>query len=125
MLDTSALETLAPRCKVWLERDGHVALSDWRVELLEKVDACGSLAEAARRMNVPYKTAWYKLKEVEAGLGSSVLLKTSGGARGGGASLTPAGREVLRRYHELVAGIEELVARRFADLFGEPPDSHS
>ena len=120
------MATLAPRCKVWIERDGRVAMSDWRADLLEKVDACGSLAEAARQLGVPYKTAWYKLRDVEAGLGQPVLAKTSGGRHGGGASLTPAGREALRRYRELVDGLDQLIAERFASLFhgdgGQPAE---
>ena len=54
---------LRARSKVWLERDGQVVLSDWRVELLETIEATGSLARAAARLDVPYRTAWYKLKE--------------------------------------------------------------
>jgi len=112
-------ETLLPRCKVWVERGGHVALSDWRVELLEKIDACGSLAEAARQLDVPYKTAWYKLREVEGGLGVAVLQKTSGGAHGGGARLTQAGRDVVQRYRQVVDGIDELIRERFERLFSD------
>jgi hypothetical protein len=56
-------EALCPRSKVWLERGGQVVLSDWRVELLEAIEATGSLARAAERLEVPYRTAWYKLKE--------------------------------------------------------------
>jgi hypothetical protein len=56
-------EALCPRSKVWLERGGQVVLSDWRVELLEAIEATGSLARAAERLDVPYRTAWYKLKE--------------------------------------------------------------
>lgn len=115
--ETLELKALSPRCKVWLEHEGHVAMSDWRAELLEKVDACGSLAEAARQLKIPYKTAWYKLREVEAGLGCPVLTKTSGGAHGGGAALTPEGREIVRRYQRLMVGLEALVAERFAQLF--------
>jgi hypothetical protein len=55
--------SLCPRSKVWLERGGQVVLSDWRVELLEAIEATGSLARAAERLEVPYRTAWYKLKE--------------------------------------------------------------
>ena len=35
------------RTKVWIEQDGEVMLSDWRVALLEAVEETGSLAEAA------------------------------------------------------------------------------
>ena len=109
--------SLTPRWKVWFEHEGRVALSDWRVELLEAIDAGGSLAEAARRLNVPYKTAWYKLQEVEEGLGVAVLTTATGGAKGGSASLTPAGKEIVRRYHEVVDGIEELIDQRFRRAF--------
>ncbi len=43
------------RTKVWIEQDGEVLLSDWRIALLEAVEATGSLAEAARQMDVPYR----------------------------------------------------------------------
>jgi molybdate transport system regulatory protein len=117
MTDLPPLAALTPRWKVWFEHDGQVALSDWRVDLLEAIEASGSLAEAARRLDVPYKTAWYKLREVEEGLGVAVLATATGGAKGGSASLTPEGKEILRRYHEVVDGIEELVAERFRLAF--------
>ena len=78
---------LQVRYKVWLERGGQVALSDWRVQLLEEIDRHGSLAEAARHIGVPYKTAWYKLKEMEKSLGEALLTSASGGPKGGGATL--------------------------------------
>ncbi|MFI5266656.1 MAG: winged helix-turn-helix domain-containing protein [Chloroflexota bacterium] len=112
---------LRPRCKVWLESDtGEVALSDWRVDLLEAVDRHGSLAEAARQLRVPYKTAWYKLKEMEATLGMTLLLTSSGGAAHGGATLTEAGQEAIHRYHAVADGIEAEVRERFEAEFSRP-----
>jgi molybdate transport system regulatory protein len=107
------------RCKVWLETEqGRVALSDWRVDLLAAVEKHGSLAEAARQLGVPYKTAWYKLKEMEAGLGEPLLVTSSGGASHGSARLTPAGKEAVDRYRRLTAGLHELVEQRFRLEFG-------
>lgn len=40
---------LVPRTKLWLEIDGRIALSDWRVRLLEAVGETGSLKAAAAR----------------------------------------------------------------------------
>jgi len=106
------------RCKVWLETErGKVALSDWRVHLLETVELHGSLAEAARRLGVPYKTAWYKLKEMEASLGTPLLLSSSGGAAHGGAHLTAAGEQAVERYRRITAGLDELVEQRFRTEF--------
>lgn len=107
------------RMKVWLEEDGEVMLSSWRVALLEAVEERGSLAEAARHMNVPYRTAWQKLKALEQRWNIPLLASESGGADGGGSRLTPEAQELLRRFHSLAHGIEEEIAARFAHAFGD------
>jgi molybdate transport system regulatory protein len=109
---------LYPRSKVWLERRGEVVLSDWRVALLEAIEATGSLARAAERLDVPYRTAWYKLKEIERRLGVRLLETQSGGADGGGSRLTAEAQEVIARFHRVNAGIEQLIAERFRAEFG-------
>jgi len=102
---------------VWLDVDGQVALSDWRVALLEKIETCGSLAEAARQLNIPYRTARYKLREMQTALGEQVLVSYSGGASRGGMQLTDRARDAIRRYRRVTAGLEELIAERFAASF--------
>ncbi len=110
-------EQLQVRYKVWLERGGEVALSDWRVQLLEEIDRRGSLAEAARQLDVPYKTAWYKLKEMEEALGVGLVTTASGGPKGGGASLTEAAKGAIEHYHQLIEGLDELLEARFREAF--------
>src|SRR5439155_15492485 len=74
---------LRPRSKVWLESGGEVALSEWRVELLEAVEEHGSLSAAAQAMEVPFRTAWDRVKETEKRLGVKLLDTQSGGSGGG------------------------------------------
>jgi len=52
-------EQLEIRSKIWIERRGRgdVVLSEWRVELLEAIDALGSLSRAAETLGIPYRTA--------------------------------------------------------------------
>lgn len=114
-----AAEVVEARSKVWLERGGKVVLSDWRVELLEAVERTGSLARAAEEMNVPYRTAWYKLKEIEERLGLRLLESESGGVTGGGSDLTAEGREIIRRFQRVCAGIAETVDQRFRAEFSD------
>ncbi|HEY3110735.1 MAG TPA: LysR family transcriptional regulator [Chloroflexota bacterium] len=109
---------LSPRSKVWLERDGRVVLSEWRAALLDGIVETGSLAGAAARLGVPYRTAWARLREIEAGLGFKVLDTQTGGAEGGGSTLTPAGLEVLARFHRVADGVDALVDARFRTEFG-------
>jgi molybdate transport system regulatory protein len=111
---------LVPRTKLWLEvegAEGQVVLSDWRVRLLEAIDETGSLKRAAERLDVPYKTAWYKLKEVETRTGLRVVETASGGAEGGGSRLTAAGRDLVRRYHAFAAGVADLARAQFRAAF--------
>jgi molybdate transport system regulatory protein len=114
----SDLAGLSPRSKVWLERDGRVVLSEWRAALLEGVVQTGSLAAAAHKLNVPYRTAWSRLREMEAGLGFKLLETQTGGADGGGSTLTPAALEVLARFHKVADGVNALIDARFKDEFG-------
>ncbi len=112
-------DSLVPHVKVWVDVDGHVALSDWRIELLEKIATCGSLAEAARQLAVPYRTAWYKLHEMQVALGGEVLVSHSGGASRGGMQLTERAHEAIRRYRAVIDGVDDLIAERFAAAFAD------
>lgn len=107
------------RSKVWLEKSGRVAVSSWRVMLLESVRDAGSLSAACEKMNVPYRTAWYKLKEMEEELGVKLLETQSGGAAGGGSSLTREADEIVERFRRAYEGIEALVAERFGAEFAD------
>jgi molybdate transport system regulatory protein len=110
---------LSPRCKVWFEQDNKVVLSDWRIELLERIEETGSLAKAAKRLDVPYRTAWYKLKEIEERLGIKLILTQSGGTEGGGSQLTIESRQIIRRFRRVTEGLSKLVERRFQDEFAD------
>lgn len=111
--------TVNVHSKVWLERDGRVALSAWRIALLEAVHEAGSLAAAAARIGVPYRTAWYKLREIEQQLGLRLLDTQSGGPDGGHTTLTPEAVDIVRRFRRASRGVEELVRERFESEFPE------
>lgn len=106
------------RSKIWIERGDDVVLSEWRVALLEAIDAHGSLRRAAAALDVPYRTAWERVKATEAELGMRLLESESGGADGGGSRLTPEARDVCRRFRRVSNGIQEMVNDRFNVEFG-------
>jgi molybdate transport system regulatory protein len=118
--DSERGEQLEIRSKIWIERRGRgeVVLSEWRVELLEAIDAHGSLTRAAEALNVPYRTAWERVKATEGEIGFRLLDSESGGLEGGGSRLTPQARDLCRRFRRVSGGIQEVVSRRFAAEFG-------
>lgn len=111
---------MRPRLKVWLETDdGRVALSEWRVTLLRAVGEHGSLVAAARAMDVPHRTAWQRIQEMESALGMQLLETVSGGVGGGRSKLSPAALEVIHQYETVRAGLDELIEERFQRVFAD------
>ena len=113
--------SLEIRSKIWIERGsgGNVVLSEWRVELLEAIDAYGSLSRAAEALDIPYRTAWERVKATESEIGFRLLDSESGGLDGGGSRLTPQAQDLCRRFRRVSGGIQEVVSRRFAAEFGD------
>lgn len=118
---------MQPKFNVWLEENGNVVLSPWRVQLLETIEKTGSISAAALELNVPYRRAWEKIQEIERGLGTPVLQTTIGGAGGGGAHLTEAARRAIQRFHVFTTGLQEEIQQRyqaaFAAIVAENPES--
>jgi molybdate transport system regulatory protein len=110
---------LTPRLNLWVEADGQVVLSKWRVQLLEAVGEAGSITGAAEKMGVQYRLAWDRLDEMENGLGVRLVERHVGGTHGGGAVLTEAGREYIERFTRMAEDVDAVVAERFEDAFGD------
>lgn len=105
------------RFNLWIEHNGVVVLSEWRVKMLEMIDQTGSISRAAEKMNITYHRAWEKLHEMEEGLGYKLINAQVGGAHGGGAELTDTGRELIRKFRAFDAGLSDEIQERFAENF--------
>jgi molybdate transport system regulatory protein len=110
---------MEPKAKLWVEKDGAIVLSGYRVRLLQHVADSGSLAEAARRMGLSYRRAWGKIKEIESNLGVRLIESEVGGAGGGSTHLTPVGERVLALYQKYDAAAQREIRRLFVELFSE------
>ena len=110
---------MKPRSKFWVELDGELVLSDWRIELLESIGATGSLSGAADRLGIHYRRAWGKVKEMEERLGVKLIESQSGGIGGGATQLTTEATELIRRYQVFRVGLKEFVDRQFREAFGD------
>lgn len=110
---------LEPRIKLWVEKDGRLVLSDYRVQLLRHIGETGSLAEAAERMGLSYRRAWGKVREIEKNLGLTLVESEAGGAGGGGSRLTRDGDRLVALYKRFRRAMEGDLAKEFRQLFKE------
>jgi molybdate transport system regulatory protein len=103
------------RGKLWLEQDGKAVLTEAAADLLEQIEVCGSLTQAARRLRFAYRRAWLMTDALNRAFPRPLITKSTGGPRGGGTQITDFGRHVLSTYRDLQLQLEHLL-----DSAGDP-----
>jgi molybdate transport system regulatory protein len=97
------------RGRTWVDVRNAPAITEAGADLLEQIEASGSLSEAARRLRFSYRRAWLLLDAMNRRWPSPLARTAVGGQRGGGATLTPRGRAVLSAYRDLQVQLETLL----------------
>lgn len=99
--------------------DGHAAMGPGKARLLEAIAQAGSISAAAREMGMSYRRAWMLVEEVNASFAEPLVVAAAGGKRGGGAEVTAAGLDIVRRFLDMEAKASAAIApdlRRFEKL---------
>jgi molybdate transport system regulatory protein len=89
------------RVRAWIEREGEAVLGEGRAELLAAIDRENSITRAAKAAGMSYRRGWSMVQAMNAAAGEPLVETTAGGAKGGGAQLTPRGRHALLVYEQL------------------------
>jgi molybdate transport system regulatory protein len=87
-----------------------------KVALLEQIAATGSISAAGRAMRMSYRRAWLLVEALNGLFREPVVATQTGGSHGGGAALTPFGRELVAAYRAVEREAHELAAARLAAL---------
>src|SRR5437867_462581 len=80
-------------------RRGTIALGPGKADLLEAIDATGSISAAAKRLGMSYRRAWVLVATMNAEF--RLPLVATFARRSAGAALTPDGSRVLRLYRRI------------------------
>jgi len=72
-----------------------------KIQLLENIEACGSISAAGRAMDMSYKRAWDLVDEINRICRQAAVERQTGGKNGGGAVLTPFGTSLVARYRKI------------------------
>ncbi|WP_040627364.1 winged helix-turn-helix domain-containing protein [Mucilaginibacter paludis] len=87
--------------RMWMEIDGEQMLGPGRVELLERIQASGSLRQAAIQMKMSYKQAWDMINHLNSHFGTPVVISHRGGKGGGMAVITEQGIQLIKEFRDL------------------------
>jgi len=101
-----------------LDLGADCAVGPGKIALLEAVEASGSLSQAARELEMSYRRAWLLLDSLNTSFSHPVALLATGGKGGGGASLTPLGRELVSTYRDFERDLQKEAGQRFRRLGG-------
>lgn len=94
---------------------GEGAFGPGKAALLEKISTEGSISKAAKAMDMSYSRAWQLVDAMNNSFRKPLVEPKTGGKKGGGASITKAGEEVLALYRRM----EEQLASDAANYFAE------
>jgi molybdate transport system regulatory protein len=92
-----------PRLTLRIDFDEDRAIGPGKIRLLELIDAFGSISAAGRQMNMSYRRAWLLVDSLNKAFCKPLIDAQVGGAKGGGAVLTPLGLSVVRHYRAIEA----------------------
>jgi molybdate transport system regulatory protein len=81
------------------------------LELLERIDASGSISAAANAMGMSYKAAWQAVEAMNNLSEQPTVARQTGGRHGGGSTLTEYGRRVVAAYRRLEKERERVLSQ--------------
>jgi molybdate transport system regulatory protein len=103
-----------PRIRILI--GSATALGPGKVDLLEAIAEKGSISAAARAMGMSYRRAWLLMDTMNASFKKPLVDTATGGRGGGGARITPLGREILERYRDMEQKAEDAVSQEICDF---------
>lgn len=107
-----------PRLKLSLRlmHGEEIALGPGKADLLEAIVRTGSISAAGKSMEMSYRRAWQLVDVMNRCFKGPLVETAKGGSHGGGAWLTPLGKEMLAHYRTVDSATQQ-VAKAYLRLF--------
>ena len=86
---------------LWIECNGERFFGPGRVELLERIEATGSINKAAKQMGMSYKKAWEMINVLNTQTSRPFVITQAGGEKGGGSVITEDAKELIAYHKQL------------------------
>ncbi|MBP2097935.1 molybdate transport system regulatory protein [Enterococcus rivorum] len=89
------------------------------MELLQLISKTGSLNTAAKKMGMSYNKAWRIIKKAEEEYGSPLVIKSVGGNKGGGSTVTEDGEKLTAQFLYFQKKTYQITNQLFNEIFFE------
>ena len=89
------------KVKIQVYCGDKIAMGPGKADLLEAIDAEGSISGAGRAMGMSYRRTWLLVDAMNRCWADPLVVAIPGGSSGGGAQVTPFGHQVLRHYRAI------------------------
>jgi len=99
MSEAPAAARLKLKAQIFLGNE--IAMGPGKADLLEAIDRTGSISAAGRELGMSYRRTWLLVDTMNRCWREPLVATTLGGSKGGGATVTPFGREILSQYRNL------------------------
>ncbi len=105
-----------PGIKFRIDFGPDEAIGPGKIALLEHVGSSGSISQAARDLGMSYRRGWQLVVSLNQSFEEPLVTASTGGRGGGGATLTPLGREVIQAYRDFETHVQDEAAHHFMRL---------
>ena len=106
------------RVKVWIEDENkNLIFGSGKTEILEYIEQTGSIAKAAKLLDMNYKKAWSHIKILEEYIEDDLVIAKKGRGEDSGTKLTSKAKELISLYKTLDEDIKNYSKQRFKELF--------
>lgn len=102
------------RGHIWLEGSEGIFLGYGRVALIERIKEYGSITEAAKSLEIPYRKAWFLVDSMNRKVPRPFVVARSGGRKGGGTLVTPEGEKAIRMFRKIHDNFQEFIKSQSA-----------
>ncbi len=99
-----------------VDKDDTIVLGPGKADPPEALERSGSIRDAAAELGMSYMRAWTLIRIMNANFRQPLVDSVRGGSGRGGATLTAAGRAVLRLYRRMAKASELASASAFREL---------
>jgi molybdate transport system regulatory protein len=103
----SASNIVVAQFRLRVKYGDEVAIGPGKIAILEAIAETGSISAAGRKLGMSYRRAWLLVDQMNQYFKEPVVQAATGGAQGGGTSLTPTGLEVINLYRSIEQQAQE------------------